>query len=136
LGIGAWLLDACGWTGPRRYLGLGPDHDPAAQADVVAGSAAVAVGDGSACRSERAPGHLDIRAEAFDLQVAGCLADGDVTGLAAVDEALARELRCGGRPVWRWVAASAGDRPVTTAELVSHVAPYGVGYFVAVWSLG
>jgi hypothetical protein len=136
LGIGAWLLDECGWSGRRRYIGLGPQADGSARPPIAAGSVVVAVGDGSARRSERAPGYLDERAEPFDDQVADFLARGDVSALAAVDEVLADELWCGGLRVWRWIAALVGDQAVTKAELVAETAPYGVGYFVALWSLG
>jgi hypothetical protein len=137
LGIGAWLLDECGWNGPRRYVGV-PESGVAAPRPLLGDHATVvlAVGDGSACRTERAPGHLDDRAEPFDDEVAGHLARGDAIGLDRLDEVLARELSCAGLSVWRWVAAALTDAEVTKAELSTHIAPYGVGYFVALWLLG
>jgi hypothetical protein len=136
LGIGAWLLDECGWTGRRRYVGVGPPDNGSAHRRDERSSVIIAVGDGSARRSERAPGHLDPRAERFDEHVADCLARGDATGLAAIDDALAEQLWCNAVPAWRWVTASIGDAAVTDAELAVHTAPYGVGYFVALWPLG
>jgi hypothetical protein len=133
LGIGAWMLDETGWSGDRRYLGVA-DGTPARE--VAEPSVVIAVGDGSACRTERAPGHLDRRAAGFDERIADCLARGDAAALAATDRELASELLCAGRPVWRWVAEVLADRRVTDPELVMHVAPYGVGYFVATWSVG
>jgi hypothetical protein len=133
LGIGAWLLDECGWNGSRRYVGV--DRSTAAEAlpDERVRSIVV-VGDGSARQSERAPGHLDERAERYDDAVADLLARGDVVGLSELDDALATDLMCGAPPAWRWIAALIDGEPVTDAELVTHAAPYGVGYFVALWS--
>jgi hypothetical protein len=136
LGIGAWLLDECGWSGPRRYLGVGPHDDEPPPDGGGARTVVISIGDGSARRSERAPGHFDPRSEAFDDHLAECLARGDVGGLAGADEGLAIELWCHTVPVWQWVAASVGGQAMTAAELVSHTAPYGVGYFVALWTLG
>jgi hypothetical protein len=138
LGIGAWLLDETGWIGPRRYLGIttDPPTDQHRQLIAAGAVAVVVVGDGSARRSERAPGYLDPRAESFDDQVAAALGDGRPDALAAVDPGLAAELMCGGWPAWAWLAAMlerAGVKPVGTT---THVAPYGVGYFVAEWSVG
>jgi hypothetical protein len=136
LGIGAWLLDEVGWGGGRRYLGVSA-ADPAGTA-APAGErkvAVVVVGDGSACRTDKAPGYLDERAEAFDSQVANLLAAGDALGLGELDADLASQLLCAGWPAWRWLSAALGARVVSEAELVTHVAPYGVGYFVARWAL-
>jgi hypothetical protein len=47
------------------------------------------VGNGSACRSERAPGHLDERAACFDDALRAALVRGDPSG---VDTALGAEL--------------------------------------------
>lgn len=144
LSVGAWLLDECGWSGPRRYVGvdgpapLAPEAPAPAAPDRRSGgsTAVVVVADGSACRSERAPGHLDPRAERFDLAIADLLARGDVAGLGAVDAALAEQLMCRSLPAWAWAVGCLGDAVVSGAELTSHVAPYGVGYFVALWSFG
>jgi hypothetical protein len=140
LGIGAWLLDECGWTGRRRYVGVaGSDERDSVtdsmNPDLTASERCVviAVADGSACRTERAPGHLDARAEGFDDGTADALSRGDLDALAAVEPALARELLCSGLPVWRWLRAAIKDGPAARPELLTHVAPYGVAYFVALW---
>jgi hypothetical protein len=133
LGIGAWLLDAAGWSGPRRYVGVAEARD----LDLVPArsSVVVAVGDGSACRTERAPGYLDDRAEPFDTTIATALADGALAALTGLDDALAVDLLCHSLPVWRTVASALDDAPVIDSTLDLHVAPYGVAYFVARWSL-
>jgi hypothetical protein len=138
LGIGAWLLDDCGWEGRRRYVGVDDSSTgPIDVADRVAGGAIsiIVVGDGSACRSERAPGHLDDRAEPFDDGVADLLLRGDAAGFDAIDPVVAAELMCAGRSAWCWAAAAIDPASVASSELLSHTAPYGVGYFVAFWSL-
>lgn len=138
LGVGAWLLDESGWTGPRRYVGVdGGFASSATEPQRINGATSVVVvGDGSACRSERAPGHLDERAEPFDDLVADLLARGDAAGLGGLNGTLADELMCSGWPAWHWTLAALDGAAVTRAELVTHVAPYGVGYFVALWAVG
>jgi len=54
------------------------------------------VADGSARRTEKAPGHLDDRAEGFDAQVEKALAAGDPELLKALDVNLAEALLVGG----------------------------------------
>jgi hypothetical protein len=136
LGIGAWLLDECGWDGPRRYVAVGPDLQRRVDDGLGRSAVLIAVGDGSACRTERAPGHLDARAEPFDAAIATALDLGDVAALAGLDDDLAADLLCGSLPVWRWVVAAIDATTVTAAALDLQVAPYGVGYFVATWFLG
>jgi hypothetical protein len=65
------------------------------------------MGDGSACRSEKAPGYLDPRAEQFDATVAKALAEVDTAALLALDPVLAAELLVAGRAPWQVLAAAA-----------------------------
>jgi hypothetical protein len=84
------------------------------------------VGNGSAKRTEKAPGHFDERAEPFDAELGKSLR----AGLPAVDVDLAREL---------WASVDAivalgelgdlGDAVVDYDD-----APYGVQYWVVTWS--
>lgn len=143
--VGAWLLDQAGWTGSRAYVHElhGSDLDDAA---------VLVVADGSAKRTERAPGHLDGRAEPFDATVAAALADGDADALGGIDLELADSLWCSGAEAWRVVgdAVSArlhrlegeavddgGTVDATAVEAHLHLdaAPLGVGWFVAEWRL-
>ena len=133
LGLGAWLLDEIGWSGPRRYVGV--DRTVMADDEPADDVAVLALGDGSARRTEKAPGHFDVRAESFDNEIARLLAAGDAVGLATIDSELSDELMCAGLPVWRWLGGLIGSRRVGLAELMVHAAPYGVGYFVASWGL-
>lgn len=108
---------------PHRLWGV-PGHGlPEADSLLV-------VGDGSAKRSEKAPGHLDPRAEAFDHAVAKALDTGDRQALLDLDPDLAGELWVGGLDAWRAAAAVPGpwDATVSYAQ-----APHGVGYVVATW---
>ena len=94
--------------------------------------ALLVMGDGSACRTERAPGYLDERAEGFDAGVARALAEADTCALAGLDPAVAAQLRAAGRAPWQVLAGAAhGGR--FTGELLADEAPYGVGYLVASW---
>ena len=86
------------------------------------------IANGSAKRTEKAPGHFDERAEGFDDALGQALRGGDSTGLAAIDESLAREL-------WADVDAfrSLGadiDLSGADIEVDYDAAPYGVQYWV------
>ncbi|WP_433532075.1 class III extradiol dioxygenase subunit B-like domain-containing protein [Micromonospora sp. CA-263727] len=92
------------------------------------------MGDGSACRGEKAPGYADPRAEAYDAGVARALADADTDALLGLDPELSAQLMVAGRAPWQVLAGAArtagGD---WRGELRYHAAPYGVAYFVASW---
>jgi hypothetical protein len=133
LAVGAWLLERAGWTGeavavacdsaadlPGRELALGP------------GDGLLVMGDGSARRTEKAPGWLDDRAAGFDETVAKALASGSPEQLRRIDQELGLDLLAAGAPAWRaageLLAGTAWDGAVSYDD-----APYGVGYFVAAW---
>jgi hypothetical protein len=137
LTIGRWLLDG------RSALYRAVAEDAPAESCArlgeelagLAGSVALMVmGDGSACRTERAPGYLDERAEGFDAGVARALAEADTGALAGLDATTAAELLAAGRAPWQVLAGAArGGR--FTGELLADEAPYGVGYLVASWAV-
>jgi hypothetical protein len=130
--VGAWLLAEAGWTGPR--IGVSPD-DLADVVDERTGPVALlAMGDGSARRTLKAPGHLDAAAEPFDAAVAVALRDGDPSTLAELDAAEGDRLLAAGVPTWRAVGRLVGDRAVA-ASLHYDDAPFGVGYLVADWAV-
>jgi hypothetical protein len=91
------------------------------------------VGDGAATHTEKAPGHLDERAESFDAGVAKALDHADPAALAALDPGLAAELWAAGRAPWQVLAGAAEGRD-WRGELLYTGAPYGVAYHVAVWT--
>ncbi|MFI5658867.1 class III extradiol dioxygenase subunit B-like domain-containing protein [Streptomyces sp. NPDC051684] len=134
LSVGAWLLARAGWAGEVRgyeVAGDGAAFTGAADAERVG---FLVMGDGTACRTLKAPGYLDARAEGVDAAVAAALRDLDVDGtLANLDADLARELKISGRAPWQLLSAAWGGRD-GTGRLLYEDAPYGVGYFVASWT--
>lgn len=89
----------------------------------------VVVANGSAKRTDRAPGHFDPRAEAFDANLRERIRSGRGPDPASAE--LAGEL-------WADVAALAELTAVCradpgSAELCYDAAPFGVAYFVATW---
>jgi hypothetical protein len=85
------------------------------------------VGNGSAMRTEKAPGHFDDRADAFDAALGASLR----AGRPAVDVDLAREL-------WASVDAIVElaelDGGLGEAQVDYDEAPYGVQYWVVRWT--
>ncbi|MEU6081714.1 class III extradiol dioxygenase subunit B-like domain-containing protein [Streptomyces sp. NPDC047108] len=141
LAVAAWLLERARWdASPVEGLGIGEplaaDRCAETGRQVAAGAERVALlimGDGSACRTLKAPGYLDERAAGFDAEAARALAEADTAALLGLDEELAYEVRAAGRPAWQ-VLAGAGEGAGLDGRLLYDDAPYGVGYFVATWS--
>jgi hypothetical protein len=139
LAVGAWLLRRCAWDGQPLFVALGTDVDPdtclgmgkqlAQRADRVA---LLVLGDGSARRSEKAPGYVDARAVPYDSEIRRALELGDVCALAQLDPELSAELLVGGRTAWQ-VLAGAAEGVDVNATLLAQESPYGVAYFVASW---
>lgn len=128
-----WLLD----EGPADLLAKSPaarrvgEHLLPRPGPVETGSGLLVIANGSAKRTEKAPGHFDDRAEAFDKAMGEALRTGDTAALAGVDETLATEL-------WADVGAfrPLGSRlePADVAVEVDYDdAPYGVQYWVVRW---
>ena len=130
LALGSWLLEEAGFAGTR--VGVGPADLAQLVRDLPAPLGILAMGDGSARRSLRAPGYLDEAAGPFDSAVARALSEGDAAALAALDADEGERLLAAGVPVWRAVGAALGDRTIT-ARLHHDAAPFGVGYLVAAW---
>ncbi|MEU8893752.1 class III extradiol dioxygenase subunit B-like domain-containing protein [Streptomyces sp. NPDC048442] len=140
LSVAAWLLGRTDWAGaPVEGLGGEPlaaarcaeaGREIAKRADRVA---LLVMGDGSACRTLKAPGYLDERAEGFDAAAVRALGTADTAALLALDEDLAYALKAAGRAPWQ-VLAGAGEGTGLGGQLLYEGAPYGVGYFVAAWS--
>jgi hypothetical protein len=130
--VGAWLLDQAGYPGLR--LGVAPGDLADALAGLPGPVAVLAMGDGSARRTVKAPGYLDEAAGPFDDAVAAALAAGDAAALARLDTAEGERLLAAGVPAWRAVGTVLAGRPVR-ARLHLHEAPFGVGYLVADWAV-
>ena len=127
LAVGVTLLG----DRPHRLYGT----DDGSLPEIGEDAGLLVVGDGSARRTEKAPGHLDPRAAAFDLEVERALAAGDPAALRALDEGLAAELMVGGLAAWRTAAglAAVAAGPWRGTVHLS-AAPFGVGYVVASWT--
>jgi hypothetical protein len=92
--------------------------------------------NGSARRTEKAPGHLDDRAAGFDAAIGEALAGGDLAALAAIDLGLAEELWAGDDAL---ALVALGRRlgqqtRVTDVQVDYDDAPYGVQYWVVRWT--
>ncbi|THA24164.1 hypothetical protein E4198_04900 [Streptomyces sp. RKND-216] len=141
LAVGGWLLERTAWAGaPVEGLGVGEPLAGARCAETgrqIAGSAPrvalLVMGDGTTCRTLKAPGYFDPRAADFDASVARALGAADVSALLALDEEQAYELGASGRAGWQVLAGAAEDAGLT-GRLLYDAAPYGVGYLVVGWS--
>ncbi|GAA0310930.1 class III extradiol dioxygenase subunit B-like domain-containing protein [Streptomyces polychromogenes] len=141
LAVGAWLLGRARW-GAAPVEGLAVAESLEAGRCLETGRelaaadervALLVMGDGSACRTLKAPGYLDDRAAAFDAAAGRALGAADTGALAALDPVLAAELQAAGRAPWQ-VLAGAAEGAGLGGRLLYEDAPYGVGYFVAAWS--
>ena len=135
LTVGAWLLrDALGADNRAVAYAVPPEgrHLPHFADEQVG---LVVLGDGSARRTEKAPGYLDERAIGFDAFLADVLRQGNGAGLAPreLEQRGASELLVSGLPAWTAVHPLI-DTHTWAARLLYEGAPYGVGYFVAVWT--
>nr|WP_260173625.1 hypothetical protein [Nocardioides albus] len=136
----AACLAAVAWLGEEVRVVAGAQGTRVASALLAAvGSAPVSgaeaayliVGNGSARRSEKAPGHLDPRAAEFDEMLGRSLATPDADALGGLDRALAAELWADVDPI----AVSADLlRGVDTVAIDYDADPYGVRYWVARWA--
>ena len=89
-------------------------------------AAYLVVGNGSAKRTEKAPGHFDERAEAFDAALGESLR----SGRPEVDADLARELWASVDGISAFPRLSSSAR----AQVDYEDAPYGVQYWVMQWT--
>jgi hypothetical protein len=139
LAIGAWLLDQQPASPPRHYQGV-PDltvSDCASLGTALAERAArvglLVCGDGSACRSEKAPGFYDPDAEQWDDAAVSAIRNADAQALLDLDVDVARRVLAAGRAPWQ-VLAGAASGAVFNADVAYAEAPYGVMYVVGTWT--
>lgn len=114
---------ASGDAGLRVGAGLVAVAGASVAAADATSTGVLVVGNGSAKRTEKAPGHFDERAEAFDEAIRAALLAG---GPVEVDAALAEEL-------WADVGALEVVRGLATPEVLYDDQPYGVAYWVMLW---
>ncbi|WP_399084860.1 class III extradiol dioxygenase subunit B-like domain-containing protein [Streptomyces sp. BBFR2] len=141
LAVGAWLLaHAAPVDAPVTGLGvdtaLAPEDCLEAGRELAASAPRVALlvmGDGSACRTVKAPGYFDPRAADHDAALARALGAADTEALAALDPEEAASLQVTGRAPWQLLTGAARAGTPLRGTLRYDEAPYGVGYFVASW---
>lgn len=132
----AACLDAVGWLG-RDVTVLADAQGRRVAAHLLDrtdrterggdGPSYLVVGNGSACRGEKAPGHLDERAAAYDEALGAALVSGDLEGL---DLDLGRSLLAS----LDGIARLAEVLPAGTRAQVDYDDdPYGVQYWVLRW---
>lgn len=109
------LLDAAGFDGGIED-----------EAEVV-----LAMANGSAKRTEKAPGHLDARAFDFDDSVDLALRSGNGWRLAALDADLGRELWASGTGTLAKLGEGLGSGWTVSVPYAD--APYGVLWWVGAW---
>jgi len=98
-------------------------------------SGVLVVANGSATRSEKAPGHLDERAFDFDDTLGAALRDGDPGVLRDLDTGLGEDLLCHDVPAWKQLG-SLTRGPVTSVQVDYDDDPYGVQYWAVRWQCG
>ncbi|HRD59978.1 MAG TPA: hypothetical protein PK324_01075 [Nocardioides sp.] len=128
----AACLDAVSWLG-REVTVLADDQGTRIAAHLLDVTdqahdepSYLVVANGSATRTEKAPGHFDARAEAFDRELGHSLR----AGRPDVDAVLADEL-------WASVGALSAMRelsPLGPAQVDYDAAPFGVQYWVMRWT--
>ena len=140
LTVGAWLLGRSGWTGDVQGLALASDTasadcaTPAADLRALPGRVGLLVlAEGSATRTDKAPGAFHPDAETFDAALADALEAPDPAALAALDERRAAEVWAAGRAPLA-VLGHAATGSDWEAQVLHASAPYGVGYLVAAWT--
>ena len=112
-------------------------------ADSAGRVAVIAMGDGAATLTVKAPGYLVEGAEQWQKRVTQALAEADVAAIKAIASADADAFQAAGRVAWQ-AAAGATDAAEPSGaepsgaerwvgELLADESPYGVAYLVAVW---
>lgn len=127
--VGRHLLGLAECTLPATYVEV-----PGVVAVPQDGRVALVVlGDGAAARRDGAPGYIDERSFAYDDHLAALLGAGDGRGLTELDDKLGAELLATGRLSFPVLG---NLMPRARAELRWRGDPFGLTYFVALWSAG
>jgi len=139
LGVAGTLLDESGWMGRRELLAVAWQTPTADLAEAASRLAArpervglLVMGEGSARRGTTAPGFIDERAPVFDAALGLALQEGDAVVLRNIDSELADQLMALGRAPFQFLGHAAPDGAAATVLYEDD--PFGVMYFVAVWS--
>ena len=133
----AAAVEAVGWLGPDvDVVGTGSGRRVgesllgAARARATEGDAHLVVLNGSACRTEKAPGYLDPRAEAYDASLRAALTAADAAALKEIDLDLGVDLLADVAALPTLAGLLDG---ATLVSVDYDDAPYGVQYWVMRW---
>jgi hypothetical protein len=128
----AWLVE----EGPAGVVAATPAaervgaHLLGDRLDASADRRLLVVANGSATRTEKAPGFFDERAAGFDAVIGTALAEGDPAALAGLDLGLAEQLWCPDAPA----LVELGHRDGPCEATVDYDDdPFGVQYWVVRW---
>lgn len=144
LTVGAWLMQGQGDWPRVRGEAVPPTiaQSEAAQlgahwAAATDRTAIIAMGDGSAALTQKAPGYQVDGAQLWQKAVTKALADVELDVIDGVGAADAATFLAGGRPVWQVLAGAARETASRAGgwrgQLLVDEAPYGVAYVVATW---
>lgn len=137
--IGASVVVAAGWNGEVKALAIDAlttvEQRKVIAQELLAKSEnqrtlIVAVGDGSATRTEKAPGYIQPDALAFDEAITAAIGNADRDSILRIEQSTADRLWCKGLPVWQVVSNAFAP---TQSALILESAPFGVNYLVASW---
>ncbi len=120
--IAGWLLDGR----PAHVLGTDAAGRRLHDYDAV-----LAMGDGSAARTDKAPLHLDPQAAALDDAALAAIRSADLDTLRGLDLPAHDAVGATGPRVWKTLAGLITD--VESSTVLSTTDPYGVLYLVATW---
>ena len=137
--VGASVVVAAGWNGEVKALVVDSEATPALHEviskELLAKSEhqrtlVVAVGDGTATRTEKAPGYIQPDAISFDEAINEAIGNADLASILTIEQSTADRLWCRGLPVWQVLAHAC--TPSHSARILES-APFGVNYLVASW---
>lgn len=136
----AACVDLAGWLGEDVQVLASAQGRHVAEALIADRSSAaggheasyLVVANGSACRADHAPGHLDQRSFPFDADLRSALTQPDPVALRRVDAALAAALQADVEALPDLADVLAGH--AWQVRLDYEADPYGVQYWVARWS--
>lgn len=127
------LLSAAGFSGEVSFgWSSSPRYEGGQSRPLPTETGVLVVGDGSARRGEKAPGHLDERAFAFDESIEKALGDCDGTALRSLDTGLGAELLAAGTPAFIELGGLPdADRHTAVVDYADD--PLGVQYWIVRW---
>ena len=143
--LAVYELARAGWSGPVVAVEVGPEGRDVDESSIslvtVMGDGrrwgVVAVGDGSAALSVKAPGYLLPGADEVDRDLTQALVHADLDRLRETDLSRAKWAHVGGAGVWATCARAVASLGVAGTDLEVTVnyddAPLGVHYLVGRW---